>query len=59
MLGERVHDLQQLIQLSREGVEAVGAETRAGARLEKTARFVEFWISEMSGVLQRWRSEAR
>lgn len=59
MLAERVHDLQQLVQLSREGVDAVGAETRAGARLEKTAQFVEFWISEMSGVLQRWRSEAR
>ena len=59
MLAERVHDLQQLVQLSREGVDAVGAETRAGARLEKTAEFVEFWISEMSGVLQRWRSQAR
>jgi DNA-binding transcriptional regulator GbsR (MarR family) len=59
MLAERVHDLHQLVQLSRDGVDAVGPETRTGARLEKTAQFVEFWISEMSGVLQRWRSEAR
>ena len=57
MLAERVHDLEQLVRLSREGVDEVGADTRASRRLEETAQFLEFWISEMSGVLQRWRSE--
>lgn len=59
MLGEREHDLEQLVRLSREGVDAVGADTRAGRRLDETARFLEFWISEMSSVLERWRSNAR
>lgn len=59
MLGEREHDLEQLVRLSREGVDAVGAGTRAGRRLDETARFLEFWISEMSSVLERWRSNAR
>jgi DNA-binding transcriptional regulator GbsR (MarR family) len=59
MFGEREHDLQQLVRLSREGVDAVGSDTRAGRRLEETARFLEFWIRQMSSVLKRWRSEAR
>ena len=36
-----------------------GVDTRAGARLEETARFFEFLINEMPSVLERWRSEAR
>jgi DNA-binding transcriptional regulator GbsR (MarR family) len=59
MLGNREHDLQQWAQLSREGVDAVGPDTRAGQRLEETARFFEFLIGEMSNVLERWRSDAR
>jgi hypothetical protein len=37
----------------------VGLDTRAGARLEETARFFEFLINEMPSVLERWRNEAR
>jgi hypothetical protein len=33
--------------------------SRAGRRLQETARFLEFWIGQMSSVLERWRSEGR
>jgi hypothetical protein len=59
MVGNRDHELQQWAMLSREGVDVVGADTRAGRRLEETARFFEFLINEMPGVLERWRTEAR
>jgi ABC-type multidrug transport system ATPase subunit len=59
MVGNREHELQQWAMLSREGVDVVGADTRAGRRLEEIARFFEFLINEMPGVLERWRTEAR
>jgi predicted transcriptional regulator len=59
MVGNREHELRQWARLSREGVNVVGVDTRAGARLEETARFFEFLINEMPIVLDRWRSEAR
>lgn len=39
----------------REGVEAVGAETPAGRRLEETRRFYEFVHAEMPLLLEKWR----
>jgi hypothetical protein len=60
MVGHREHELQQWAKLSREGVDVVGgADTRAGRRLEETARFFEFLVNEIPSVLERWRSEAR
>ena len=59
MVGNREHELTQWATLSREGVDVVGPETRAGRRLEETARFFEFLMNEMPGILERWRSEAR
>jgi len=59
MVENREHELQQWARLSREGVRVVGLDTRAGARLEETARFFEFLINEMPSVLERWRNEAR
>ena len=59
MVGNRDHELQQWARLSRDGVDVVGVDSRAGARLEETARFFEFLINEMPSVLERWRSEAR
>jgi predicted transcriptional regulator len=59
MVGNREHELKQWATLSREGVDVVGPETRAGRRLEETARFFEFLMNEMPGILERWRSEAR
>jgi DNA-binding transcriptional regulator GbsR (MarR family) len=59
MVGHREHELQQWAKLSREGVDVVGADTRAGRRLEETARFFEFLVNEIPSVLARWRNEAR
>jgi DNA-binding transcriptional regulator GbsR (MarR family) len=59
MVGHREHELQQWAKLSREGVDVVGADTRAGRRLEETARFFEFLVNEIPSVLERWRNEAR
>jgi DNA-binding transcriptional regulator GbsR (MarR family) len=39
----------------REGVEAVGADTPAGKRLEETRRFYEFVHEEMPTLLEKWR----
>jgi DNA-binding transcriptional regulator GbsR (MarR family) len=39
----------------REGIEAVGADTPAGKRLEETRRFYEFVHDEMPRLLGRWR----
>jgi DNA-binding transcriptional regulator GbsR (MarR family) len=39
----------------KEGIEAVGAGTPAGKRLEETRRFYRFIHEEMPGLLERWR----
>jgi DNA-binding transcriptional regulator GbsR (MarR family) len=59
MVGDRQQELQQWAKLSREGVDVVGADTRAGRRLDETARFFEFMMNEMPSLLERWRREAR
>jgi hypothetical protein len=39
----------------REGIEAIGADTPAGQRLEETRRFYQFIHEEMPTLLERWR----
>ena len=39
----------------RAGIEAVGADTPAGKRLEETRRFYEFVHAEMPLLLEKWR----
>src|SRR5215212_10985134 len=39
----------------REGIEAIGADTPAGQRLEETRRFYQFIHEEMPRLLERWR----
>src|SRR5215204_2704091 len=39
----------------REGIEAVGADTPAGKRLEETRRFYEFVHREIPMLLEKWR----
>ena len=46
--------LQRWAALIREGIELVGADTRAGARLAEHAMFFEFVSREMPEVLKRW-----
>src|SRR5215207_3580399 len=38
-----------------EGIEAVGADTPAGRRLEETRRFYAFLLDEMPRLMERWR----
>ena len=40
----------------REGIEVVGRETPAGARIAKTLEFFEFLQLEMPALLERWRA---
>lgn len=42
----------------RDGVEALGAGSPAGARLAESVRYFEFLSAEMSRLLSRWRSES-
>lgn len=39
----------------REGIEAIGADTPAGRRLEETRQFYAFVHAEMPRLLSRWR----
>jgi DNA-binding transcriptional regulator GbsR (MarR family) len=40
-----------------DGIDAVGADTPAGARLRDTADFFEFLAAEMPALLTRWRQQ--
>ena len=40
----------------REGVDALGADTPAGARLSETLEFFQFLQAEMPAMLERWRA---
>lgn len=42
----------------RDGVKALGADSRAGARLAESVRYFEFLSAEMSSLLSRWRRES-
>jgi predicted transcriptional regulator len=42
---------------AREGVEALGPDTGAGARMAETVAFLQFLQREMPALLQRWRDE--
>jgi DNA-binding transcriptional regulator GbsR (MarR family) len=39
----------------RDGIQAVGADTPAGRRLEETRRFYAFLLEEMPQLMERWR----
>jgi hypothetical protein len=39
----------------REGIEAVGADTPAGKRLEETRLFYEFMHGELPLLIEKWR----
>ena len=48
--------MQRWAALIREGIELLGADTQAGARLAEHATFFEFVSREMPEVLKRWES---
>jgi hypothetical protein len=43
----------------REGVEALGADTPAGARMAESTAFFEFLQEELPALLERWRARRR
>jgi predicted transcriptional regulator len=42
---------------AREGLDVLGADTPAGARMAETVEFFEFLQREMAGLQERWRRE--
>lgn len=59
IVANRERDLTEWARLSRDGVAAVGPDTPAGRRLDETARFFEFLGTEMSRLMDVWRTDAR
>jgi DNA-binding transcriptional regulator GbsR (MarR family) len=42
----------------REGVQVLGADSPAGARMAQTVRYFEFITAEMAGLLERWQQHS-
>jgi DNA-binding transcriptional regulator GbsR (MarR family) len=42
---------------AREGIEALGADTRAGERMAETLAYFEFLRAELPALLERWRAQ--
>ena len=54
MLRMRDQVMSRWTALVREGIDLVGPDTPAGARMAEQAAFLEFVSKELSGVLARW-----
>jgi DNA-binding transcriptional regulator GbsR (MarR family) len=57
MFAKREQLYQRWIDTLRAGVEAVGASTPAGDRLDESARFLDFLRVEMPVLIEQWHSE--
>jgi len=55
MLRMRDQVMSRWSALVREGIDLVGPDTAAGARLAEQAAFLDFASAELSGVLDRWK----
>ncbi len=55
MLRLRDQVMSRWSALVREGIDLVGPDTAAGARLAEQAAFLDFVSAELSGVLTRWK----
>jgi DNA-binding transcriptional regulator GbsR (MarR family) len=53
--ANRDPQLKQWAEVMAEGVAAVGADTKAGWRLETSRQFFEFLRAEIPDLLRRWR----
>jgi DNA-binding transcriptional regulator GbsR (MarR family) len=61
LVARREQLLERWIATTRSGVDALGVDTPAGARLVESLRFFEFTREELSAMLERWarrRSDA-
>ncbi len=59
LVVRREHLLDHWVATARGGVDALGLDTRAGARLAESAEFFEFLRAEMPALLERWRARQR
>lgn len=58
--GNRDKQMESWANLMAEGVDVVGADTRAGRRLDQSRRFFEFLKGKLPALLDEWREfEAR
>ena len=55
VIGIRDHLMARWTGVLREGVDILGADTPAGARVAESVRFFEFVSSELPLVIARWR----
>jgi len=55
LLLQRDRLLQRWADVLREGIEILGADTRAGARMAESAQYFDFVTAELPMLLVRWR----
>lgn len=55
LVARREQILERWIVSTRDGAEALGVDSPAGARLVESLRFFEFLRTELSAMLERWR----
>ena len=55
VIGSRDRLLARWTTVLREGIDLLGADTRAGARLAESVQYFEFLSAELPQVLARWR----
>lgn len=53
--GNRDKQMESWANLMAEGVEVVGADTKAGRRLDESRRFFEFLKTKLPSLLAEWR----
>ena len=56
VMTRRDHILQRWVDGLGEGIDALGEDTPAGQRVHETREFMAFMITELTGMLDRWRA---
>ncbi|MFJ9948575.1 GbsR/MarR family transcriptional regulator [Kitasatospora sp. NPDC091207] len=56
-LTRRDEVLVRWVRVLKEGEATLGAESAAGGRLAESAEFFEFMITELEGMLDRWKAQ--
>jgi DNA-binding transcriptional regulator GbsR (MarR family) len=59
LVARRERLLERWIVTARAGVDALGSDTPAGARLVESMHFFEFARAELSAMLERWQARRR
>lgn len=56
-IGRKDQVLERCERSLREGIEVVGRDTPAGARIAETLRFFEFLQKELPALMEKWRAQ--